>query len=323
MKKFKFIVRSALGGAVSSSLVGLPLFNPAAADTILFPVIALNTPNVTTIVSVINSPGATSSDLKYTYRHKATLVGSEPNTQGLCNESSFSRNTSDGDIVSFDASGFFNGGQALFGDNNNPGTFDIGLSGPLRGYLLVANDDPEVVGNPLDLTGESVVLDIATGAAWGMKAVNDENRENDDFVNASAATGGVWSALPNNGDSRRFSFFPMNEWTTRFFVTPIGTNMDTANLSATISLTGDVYDRSATPHTFTPIQQSVTCTGAVDLQDLMDSSTAAAVETGGGWSWFRVVSGDAVVYKLEFVVDDPTYGGTNNNGYLLSDRAAP
>jgi hypothetical protein len=25
-----------------------------------------------------------------------------------------------------------------------------------------------------------------------------------------------------------------------------------------------------------------------------------------------------IVYKLEYVVNNPTYGGTNNNGFLLS-----
>ena len=317
MRKSKLSVRNALGGAISSSLIALQLPIPAAADTILLPVIAVNTPNVTTIVSVMNGPGGTSSDLRYIYRHKASLTGGEPNTQGPCTSVSFDRDTSDGDIVSFDASGLLNDGQALFGDSNNTGSFDIGLAGPLRAYLLVANEDPSAVGENLDLSGESVVLDIASGAAWGMKAVNDQSSETFSFGS------GVWSALPNNGDSRKFSFFPPNEWTTRFFVTPIGASMNTANLTATVSLTGGVYDRGGTQRTFPAITQPVTCTGAVDLEDLMDSSTSAAVETGGGWSSFRVASGNAIVYKLEFVVNNPTYGGTNNNGYLLSGPAQP
>lgn len=321
MRISKHSVRPALGAALSSALFTLLLPISAAADTILFPVIAVNTPNVTSIVSVINGPGGgTSSTSTLTYRHKASLIGGEPNTQGICSSVILSTRTiPDGDIVSFDASGLFNGGKALFNDTNNgTDSFAIGLSGPLRAYLLVDNGDNGDLDNLLDLAGETAVLDIASGAAWGMKAANDQTSVTDSFGDKA------WSSLPIEGtDMRRFSFPPLNVWTTRFFVTPIGGGMVSANLTATVNLADGVYDRSGEKVSLATIDQPVTCTGAIDLADLMDSRTLAAVETGGGWSSFRVQSGSAVVYKLEYVVNNPTYGGTNNSSYLLSGPARP
>jgi len=302
----------------------------ARADTLLFPVIATNSPNVITVVSVFNRPAGTSSHLHYLYRYKNSLAADgSPNHTGTCSTVEFTRQTFDGDLVSFDASGTINSGTALFGDTNPyGGTFDHGIPGAARSYLLVTSSDAAGtridVGQVRDLSGEAVIMDIAFGAAWGMKGINDRTREDYSMINASGG-GGVYSALPSQGfDNRRFSFFPPNEWTTRFFVVPIGRNMDSANLSATLNLVSSsgsiegVYDRQGSRHTFTPIDRGVTCTGAVDLKELMDSTVWAAVEQVGGWSWLRVASGDAAVYKLEFVVENSAYGGTINNGFLLS-----
>ena len=302
-----------------------------AADTLLFPVIASNSPNVVTLVSVANRPAGISTYLHYHYRYKSSLTaGGSPNRTGACSSVEFTRPSFDGDLVSFDASGFIGNGSALFGDGNSyGGPFDHGVPGASRSYLLVSNSDGAGnrvdVGQVRDLSGEAVVMDIATGAAWGMKAINDRTREDYSMINA-ADGGGVYAALPSQGfDNRRFSFFPSSQWTTRFFVTPIGWNMDSANLSATVNLVSSgssvegVYDRQGVRHAFTPINQPITCTGAVDLTELMDSTTRAAVEHGGGWSWLRVASGDAVVYKLDFALENAVYGGTVNNGYLLTE----
>lgn len=310
-------------------VLALGTFSTAKADTILFPVIAVNQPNVTTIVSVTNRPGGTSTHLHYIYRLKETLVGGLPNISGTCASQAFTRPTLDGDLVSFDASGVMNSGDALFGDTNSyGGSFDIGGTGARRAYLLVTNSDAagtRVDVGQQDLAGEAIIMDILTGAAWGYRAINDWTREDYTFTNVDDG-GGVWSALPSNGyNSRRFTFFPPNEWNTRFFVTPIGSNMNTANLTATVNLYSDfsVYDRNGTSYTFTPIDKSVTCTAGIDLSSMVDSTVWSALQTIGGWSWFRVSSGDAIVYKLEYVVNNPTYGGTNNNGYLLSTFDLP
>jgi len=307
------------------------IFSTAKADTILFPVIAVNQPNVTTIVSVLNRHSwGTSTHLHYIYRYKQSLVDGEPNISGDCISYEFTRPTWEGDLVSFDASGSLNGGNALFGDTNNYGEgFAMPGSGPRRAYLLVTNSD--AAGNRVDVTdkvklmGEAIIMDIAYGAAWGYRAINDLEREDYSFRNVRYTNGGVYSALPSHGYvDRRFTFFPPSEWTTRFFVTPIGWNMHSQNLTATVALeVGVIYDRNGNRYTFTPIDKTVRCTAAIDLKDLVDATVWSAIENIGGWSWFGVTSGDAIVYKLEYVLENPTYGGTNNNGYLLSTYARP
>lgn len=304
-------------------VLALGTLTTAKADTLLFPVIAQNQPNVTTIISVIN--GAASTHLRYIYRMKETLVGGLPNITGTCTSQAFTRPSFSGDLVSFDVSGVFNGGNALFGDTTSyGGTFDTGGAGARRAYLLVSNSDAGGtrvdVGSNTALRGEAILMDIAGGAAWGYRAVNDSTREDYSFINAQDG-GGVYSALPDDTfNNRRFPFFPPNEWSTRFFVTPIGADMNTANLAATINLMSDVgvTNRNGTVFTFTPIDKNATCTAAINLADLMDSTVWSSIQSTGGWTWIRVATGDAIVYKLEYVVENPTYGGTNNNGYLIS-----
>lgn len=336
-------IRNTLAAAIPILLSGPLLPASAVADTVLFPVIAVNVPNVTTVVSVTNGPGGSSDRLRYFYKYKNSLnLSGAPNLTGSCFNNdpvTFDRNTANGDIVSFDASGTLNNGNALFGDPNSyGGGFGIGQSGPIRGYLLVSNcctgggaiveDDGDI-----DLSGEAIVMDIASGAAWGMKAINDENQEGYGFLNVNEAGGGVWSALPSNGsDTRRFSFYRPLDWNTRFFVTPMNSNMASTNadpgahvaLRTNTSQDGEgIYDRQGNQLTSTPISLEINCTGAVNLEQLMDAATWAAVEAGGGWSYFRVNAGNAVVYKLEYVVNSSTYGGTVNNSYLLSTYALP
>ena len=335
-------IRNTLAAAIPILLSGPLLPTSAVADTVLFPVIAVNAPNVTTVVSVTNGLGGSSDRLRYVYKYKNSLnQAGAPNLTGVCNSVDFDRNTRNGDIVSFDASGTLNNGNALFGDPTSyDGGFGIGQSGPIRGYLLVSNcctggdaivkDDGEV-----DLSGEAIIMDIASGAAWGMKAINDESQEGYGFLKVDAG-GGVWSALSalqsNGSDTRRFSFYPPMQWNTRFFITPINSDMASTNadpgahvaLRTNTSPDGEgIYDRQGNQLPSTPITQEINCTGAVNLEQLMDAATWAAVEAGGGWSYFRVVSGNAIVYKLEYVVNSSTYGGTVNNGYLLSTYARP
>ena len=335
-------IRTTLAASIAPMLASLLMPASATADTVLFPVIAVNVPNVTTIVSVMNGPDGSSDKLRYFYKYKDSLVNGVPNTTGKCfanDPVTFDRNTTNGDIVSFDTSGILNSGNALFGDTNfYGGSFDIGLTGPIRGYLTVSNccnPDSSIVEDDgdLDLSGEAVILDIASGAAWGMKAINDENREGYAFVPEYETGGGVWNSLPSNGsDVRRFSFFPLTDWRTRFFVTPLGNNLAAAQADAlakvalrtSTSQSGEgVYDRQGNLFVPTPIVHEIYCTSAVDLEDMMDSSTLEKVENSGGWSFFRVISGDAVVYKLEYTVNAAAYGGTVNNGMLLSTHALP
>jgi hypothetical protein len=298
-------------------------FSTAKADTILFPVIAVNQPNVTTIVSVFNEPGNASTHLHYIYRNKASLSGSLPNYTGTCGSQSFTRVTFDSDIVSFDASGVLNGGNALFNDPNTyNGAFGMSGTGAQRAYLLVTNSNASGtrvnIGDNEVLGGEAIVMDIATGAAWGYKAVNDINREDYSFTEAGTKT-----VMSGWGKSCKwFSFAPPSEWTTKFFVTPIGNNMNSANIASTIFLSGGssngIFTRGGTFLTF-PDDLDLICTAGVNMADMIDSTALATVQNTGGWSWMcESAVNPVIVYKLEYVVNDPTYGGTNNNGYLMS-----
>jgi len=316
-------VKIAVLAVIISFVFTFGVFSIAKADTILFPVIAVNQPNVTTIVSVFSAPGHTSTHLHYIYRNKASLTGSLPNYTGTCGSQSFTRNTFDSDIVSFDTSGIFNGGNALFNDPNTySGAFGMSGTGAQRAYLLVTNSNASGtrvnIGDDQALGGEAIVMDIATGAAWGYRAVNDINRE--DYSFTVAGTGTVMSGWGKS--CKWFSIAPPNEWTTKFFVTPIGNNMNSANIASTVFLAGSssngIFTRGGTFLSFSNTLD-LTCTAAVSLADMIDSTALATVQNTGGWSWMcEYAVNPVVVYKLEYVVNDPTYGGTNNNGYLLS-----
>lgn len=303
-------------------LLTIGVFNFAKADTLLFPVIATNYPNVTTIVSVTNQ-GPTSNYLEYIYSVKASLAGGSPNYTGGCFVDSFVSPTWAPDLVSFDASGAIGGGNALYNDPDNyGGAFYIDASGANRSYLLVTNSDSAGnrvnVGSNFSLSGEAIIMDIFSGAAWGYRAVNDPLREDFTFNPAN---------LPNAMDPgfvTRFSFFPPSIWTTRFFVTPIGSDMHDVDLTSTIELfranpiVPGIHGRGGNSYSFTR-PQLVRCTAGVDLRDLMDSTAWAALYYTGGWGRIGVSSGSsAYIYKLEFVVNNPTFGGTNNNAYMLS-----
>jgi len=300
----------------------LGTFSTAKADTVLFPVIATNYPYVTTIVSVTNQ-GPTFTHLNYIYSYKPALIGGVPNYTGGCAVYNRVRPTWEPDVVSFDASGAFNAGWALFNDPDSyGGPFHLPVSGPYRAYLLVRNSDAAGnsvdVGSDFSLRGEAIIMDIFSGAAWGYRAVNDTTREDFTFDPANLVNS------VDSGDTVRFSFFPPNEWTTRFFVTPVGANMHAIDLTSTINLyrarpavTG-IHGRGMVIYTFN-VPQLVRCTAAVDLRDLMDATTWAALSSTGGWGRIGISAGSsAYIYKLEYVVSNPTYGGTNNNAYLLS-----
>jgi hypothetical protein len=163
-------------------------------------------------------------------------------------------------------------------------------------------------------------MDIASGAAWGYKAINDINTETYSFVNYVDGGGsGVYSSISSSMflSARQLTILPPNEWTTKFFVIPIGGAMtsDRTGQIAFISF----FDRGGTSYA-PSVSQSVTCTAAIDLEDLLDSTIWSSIQTMGGWGLIYppAPANDIIVYKLEYVVNNPTYGGTNNNGFLVS-----
>jgi hypothetical protein len=279
---------------------------------------------------VNHSSGA--SHLKYIYRHRDAAAANNTN---LSDSQIFDRPTSDDDVVTFDMSGLFNSGNALFGDSGSyGGTFHLAASGSKRAIFLVSHSDGTNrvnVGNSNALIGEAIIMDIALGAAWGYKALNDNAAEDYSFTT---------SGLDNNtlrGEASTFTFFPTDDWTTRFFVTPIGNNMDSANISATVAVdnkasliaSGPAFTETAygicdRDSTCTEGGSTVTVTGlgAINIDDFLDATQETAVENTGGYGLFiqSIDAGlqDVIVYKLEFVLSDPTYGGTNNSTYCLS-----
>ncbi len=301
----------------------------AMADTVLFPVIAANPPAVTTIVSVTNQ-GPGSDHLQFTYSWKPTFSGDLPNYTGGCTNDSFTMPTFVPDLVSFDASGVFNGGLALFNDGDTyGGAFNTIGTTPLRAYLLVTNSNAAGtrlnVGSNISLRGEAIIMDVVSGSAWGYRAINDTTREDFSFF-ATPAGSVVNVIVPGAGESKRFTFFDLNSWTTRFFVTPIGTDLFSNDRTSTIQLfqsngTAGIEGRTGDVYSFTKTQL-VRCTAGVDLIDLLDSTSQAALATTGGWGRIDVVGGDpALIYKLEFTFSAPFVpgGASNNNAFLLSN----
>ncbi|MGO9613847.1 MAG: hypothetical protein ACLPX5_12530 [Dissulfurispiraceae bacterium] len=284
---------------------------PAYADTILFPTLVKSTSSVVTLVSVMNDSDQ-ASYLKYIYRHKD---GAADISVG-CGSTALVRSTFGHDLVSFDVSGTFNAGNALFNDGGSyGGSFALTDSGARRAYLLVTHSDSAGnrvdVGNSQSLKGEAIIMDIVGGAAWGYKAINDKDREDYTFT-----ASGTYSAM-SNGEGSALAFFPSGDWTTKVFVTPIGTNMDTASLAGQVNLS-TIYDRNGQVVT-TGVSKGLACLGVLNVFDFMDATSQAILAPTGGWSYFTNEGSNPVVaYKLEYVLNNPTYGGTNNNGYCLS-----
>jgi hypothetical protein len=305
-------------------------FTVANADTLLFPVIAVNQPNVTTIISVNNwDQAAAASHLHYIYRYKDSVVGGSPNYTGGCATVEFTRPTHNGDLVSFDASGTLNSGNPLFNDTDSyGGTFSMPGTGPRRAYLLVTHSNAS--GTSIDagvlLGGEATIMDIASGAAWGYRAIRDVTTTSGyEFINwfdrGGSGGDGVYTSISYGMwifGLKQFTFFSPNEWTQKIFVTPIGGIM-TSDRTAQVVLGSTVWDRMGTSidNSGAPTV-SVTCTAAIDLEDMFDSTVWSTIQSTGGWTVIIPASGDVIVYWLEYVVNNPTYGGTNNNAYLLS-----
>ncbi|MGO9614119.1 MAG: hypothetical protein ACLPX5_13960 [Dissulfurispiraceae bacterium] len=315
-------------GVVSILLIMCGAYSGVNADTVLFPVLAMSPAGgVVTVVSVTNQ-GPSSGHLLYSYSYKS------PNYGGGCSLApDIVRNDFVPDLVSFDASGLLAGGTALFNDADASlygGPFSLPVAGgPWRGYLLVSNSDASgnsvSVGSNYSLRGEAILMDIISGSAWGYKAINDQTREDFSFYSTLYEAGGLVN-VGDPGVSFRFTFFDLASWTTRFFVTPIGYDLYDTNRSTTISLQNylqapGINGRAGDVYTF-DVPVFVSCTAAVNLTDLMDSTTIADLYFTGGWGRIVVTSGDsAVIYKLEYTFSEPYVppGASNNNGVLVTN----
>lgn len=234
------------------SVVALTFAATAKADTILFPYINENPGKVSTIITVINgtaclsgtSPCPTSRSvvgLHYRYMTKKInddITKEVDDAMVACEERNFCRPTSLHDIVSFDAAGNLNDGNALFNDPTAGGTLAYGASfkdtltpKPRRGYLLVnhsasvadcgpANDIissiPGGSGNG-ELDGEAMLIDIVNGEAWGYKAVTSPMSDFTFVIGEGVLLENGYSFFENT------AIMPPSLFTTRYFITPTST----------------------------------------------------------------------------------------------------
>jgi hypothetical protein len=165
------------------------MYDRADADAILFPWI-VKSEAISTLVSVVNTatinplaiPFQGTPQLHWSYYYKDDN-GSVDNSQTQsCADFDFKMDTSQMDVVTVDAAGNINGGAPMWGDTNNPTS--VGISGALqapgdrRAYLIVDNNTP-TLSLPTQLTnldgtlyGEAMIIELATGAAWGYVAYN-------------------------------------------------------------------------------------------------------------------------------------------------------
>ena len=115
----------------------------AKADAILFPWVVKSTA-ISTIVSVVNTAGMPLPLLNVPQIHLAYFYKDPDNTQtASCQDYNFKVNTSEMDIVTFDAAGNINGGLPMWGDPNN-GALSLVLTAPgdRRAFLIVDNNTP-------------------------------------------------------------------------------------------------------------------------------------------------------------------------------------
>lgn len=340
MKKLDGIRRFGILTPVGlSSLAALSAFtaHDLRADAMLFPMMT-RSPSVATIVSVVNKDPQ--GVLNVNYFTKA------PDPTSPCTDEGVRQITASGranDMVTFDASGVFlpNAGSGpLF---NDPATlapygnveFSTSNTGVARGFLIVDDgDDTSEGGTGADLYGEAIMLEISGGAAFGYRALNPAQdlsiAPGPLLGNLGGLTAFLGEVLDNGigtGDAG-VTLMPPNEWTTRFFVTPVADGAGTATsqrdcdtCSVSIYLSPDkagtlagINDRDtvsrAAPFAPAPLPtsaQNIVCTGAVDMKDILPQAVVNQIANQGGWGYVQIrpgtsgnVEDSAVVLKLEF-----------------------
>ena len=317
------------------AVMALSFATGAKADTILFPYINENPGNVSTIISVINGTsciggsgasctgGSVVGALHYRYITKPISGAADPTSEladalTACSETNFCRPTTFNDVVSFDASGNVNGGNALFNDPTAySGTFvDTLTPKPRRGYLLVTHAtatcaDITSTGDFLEgggfhnaeLDGEATLVDIVNGEAWGYKAVLNSMTTSDNFV--------FWDTddvLWENFNSfyENTVIYPPATFSQRYLVTPAwydacllgGPCVSSGDMSDTnfqkrvrIGLMGwgpsegqlGVFNRNEQFQSSGRLVH-VQCVAGISLATLTDTNGIAFINTTGGWA---------------------------------------
>lgn len=322
------------------------------ASQLVFPYI-VGSSTVTTILTVANMtpPGhggqGGGSALYHAYMYKS-------GSAAVANDTSCSRtptgmlSSAPNDVQSFDVTGHFGAASrgVLFNDPSSNNHWDTGtqdwatLSGldPVRAYGVVHNNNDDTAESyPAPyLYGEAFIFEFGSGAAWGYQALEDNGTDGTLDLEAFVLGNRIPYSFPL-APAGRFTFMPTTEFVTRFFVTPVTSEMANVNSQGRVRVFPWVgspdlagYDRDANP---VPgyVAQDVTCVGGVDLESMLSSSAANSLKDGG-WAHFVTTEPDsepagtdktasANVIKLEFnkgaTFNGETIGGVFNNAYLM------
>jgi hypothetical protein len=312
----------------------------AGADEIMFPWIVKADGEISTLVSVVHTagtltfePGFFSEQLHYAYYWKNITGDDEVDQLAPCEDQDFKRPTTKDDIVTFDAAGWLNDGQPLFGDNTNGyGGMDFGLSGTgdKRAYLIVDNNTPFFVDRNINLEGtlygEALVLEISGGAAWGYIAFNgsassptvtpDTQHAEVSFDDGTDLQGEVIG----DREETQLVLLPADTVATKMFVTPVDDEMRqpaTAGRSITTEVhlciapdqNGDCnaegfFDNDENPIS-TDSTKRVVCTSADDISHYLSSDDYDDWVASGGQLWtYLVTERPSLTDEEEVFLDD-------------------
>ncbi len=325
------------------------------ASQLLFPYV-VNSTTVTTILSVANltppgHPGGGDQFLRHVYMYKSGAASGAQDA--LCARTpTIQLSSAPNDIQTFDVGGYFGAGTRgiLFDDPSSNNNWNSGaqtwasLAGlaPVRAYGVIdnnRNDDADLWPAPY-LYGEAFIYEFGSGAAWGYQALEDSGNGggiDTDFTNNHRLPSAF---IPNT----RFSFMPTTEFNTRFFVTPIASEMTDINAQGRIGIFPWVgedlagYDRDGNP---VPgyVEQRATCVAGLSIESMLTNSAASALQNGG-WAYLllsptggkfggdlpgTVGAASASIIKLEFnkgaTFNGETVGGVFNNALMLKGQA--
>lgn len=338
------IKKAALASAVAAALgAGASV---ATADSILFPYMVKGN-TVTTLATIINE--ADVSELHYTWSYKTPVAGESEDAQNArpCTHFDNTRITSKNDIVTFDAGRMLgDDNHVLFDDTGaGPGAEYDGKFGLVEdqwmGTLIVDNNENQSEADQT-LSGEALVLEWGSGAAWGYAAYNSDQEDAYTFAAANARYGEVLT--PPNPRGNPIDIVPLKgenaTWVERLFVTPIdnvGDNQDALDLTVFVHFGvpegGDLlaYNRDEDEVSMR-VKKAVKCVGRITLTG--DSVFAPSVKDempNGGWTWVWTAAGslpapatytptdEAIIQKLEYNVTDEVLGGVVNTAEWLRE----
>jgi len=324
----------------------------ADADAILFPWVTKSA-TVSTVLSVINTAQGDGSAevLHYQYWYKQSTANGQTE---VCDNISFKRSTSKDDIVTFDAAGNMNGGQALFSDpgagtwkggpSYGSARYDLNVTAPRRAFLIVDNNTDAFVNDATNedgtMYGEAMMIEIAGGAAWGYIAYNASGGEGSSQNGAVRFDDGldVLGEVIGITETTQTVLLPPDTITTRFFMTPVETTSQRdGDADSGIQLCidpdnaggcdeGGIYDNDENKIDFEK-EKAIRCTSGDDLEDLMTEASFNTFSATGGQGWSYIITfadslGDGVdsdgmiIGKLEFTTTGVTLDGTTVPGTL-------